>query len=144
MAKLILIRGLPGSGKSTLAEKLLAQLKADGKDAMHFEADQYYVRNGVYKFNPAFLRNAHEWCQESVNFALSNGIICIVSNTCTQYWEAKPYLQLAKQHDVPIEIIKCIGEFDNVHGVPEAAIDKMAKRWESLDGETVYNPLKGN
>lgn len=139
--QLIIIRGLPGSGKSTLADKLISLMRMGLEPALHFEADQYFIRDGRYKFNPAFLRNAHEWCQASVDLALKEGDSVIVSNTATQYWELKEYLNMAKRHNVPVRIIKCIGEFENVHGVPKPAIERMMQRWQDVEGEEIYNPL---
>lgn len=45
MQLLTLIRGLPGSGKSTMAKFI-----AGDTDAVHLEADMYFIKDGEYKF----------------------------------------------------------------------------------------------
>ncbi len=142
---LILIRGLPGSGKSTLAKKIIEDGRADPEHQEHyacFEADMYFHErkegdpighgSGEYKFDPKKIGDAHAWCQHETKRRLSQGINVIVSNTFTTKWELEPYVKMAKELGAKIEIMETKGNFQNVHGVPEATITKMAARWESL------------
>lgn len=122
---LILIRGLPGSGKSTLAEKFT--------DYRHFEADQYFMHEGKYRFNRDLLNQAHAWCQRLTRDALSEGDDVVVSNTFTQKWELEPYLQIASEFSITPTILEAKGNFQNIHGVPDEIIEKMKARWECLD-----------
>ena len=127
--RLVLIRGLPGSGKSTLAKQYAA------RGYVHCEADMYFVYDdGVYRFNPAELRSAHEWCQRETQRALEGGGSVVVSNTFSQRWELAPYLAMVDPPDVLI--IECHGTWPSVHNVPAAAIERMCARWEAIDGET--------
>lgn len=89
MANLVVIRGLPGSGKSTFAKTL---------GYYHFEADQYFTDlNDEYHFDPAKLKEAHEWCQNSVFEALNRGQDTVVSNTFTRLWKCSLILILLKR-----------------------------------------------
>lgn len=127
MVQLYLIRGLPGSGKSTLARLLCNSFE----DAVHFEADKYFIGpDGVYRFDPSRLKDAHEWCLESTIMHLRAGYVVIVSNTFTRIWEMQPYLDLGYK----TQVITCEGNFGNVHGVPGAAIERMRARWEAYVG----------
>ena len=127
MQKLILIRGLPGSGKSTLAKKYV-ELGYD-----HFEADMYFLdKEGNYKFNPKYISAAHKWCKDSCQDFLIAGRNVVISNTFTQKWEMKPYIDLAVELNVEIEILEAKGNFQNVHGVPDEVIKKMKARWEEI------------
>lgn len=124
---LTIIRGLPGSGKSTLARALAA---AAFRPAMVAEADQYFERDGTYKFNPAELKDAHAWCQNEVRDALKRGTLAYVANMFTQRWEYQPYLDMAAELGVPVQVIEVHADFGNVHGVPDEAIARMRARWE--------------
>lgn len=126
-ASLILIRGLPGSGKSTLA-KLLANCIS----AVHYEADMYFTReNGEYQFDRTKLSKAHNWCKDSVEDAMTKGLIVIVSNTFTADWEIEPYKRLCKKHNYPMSIIHMQTEHHNVHNVPDDVISNMRKRMKT-------------
>lgn len=116
---LVLIRGLPGSGKTTLAQSMAGYI--------HFEADQFFDYFWVGGFDPKRLKHAHAWCLKSTMDALAEGRHVVVSNTFTQHWEMKPYLAIV---DASVSIIVARGEFDSVHDIPEATIQKMRDRWE--------------
>lgn len=125
MQKLTIIRGLPGSGKSTLARKISREAKA-----FHIEADAFFVHAGEYRFDPSRIKDAHAWCQDEARQMLREGLDVVVANTFTQHWEMKPYLDMADQFGADVEIIVCRGEWPNVNGVPQEAINRMRDRWE--------------
>ena len=119
MPELIIIRGITGSGKTTLA-------KAEYPQHAHFEADMFFIKDGEYKFDIKKLGSAHKWCQAQVKDSLDAGMDVVVANTFTRKWEMKPYLEMG--HSVKVVVAK--GEFPNTHGVPQAVIENMKKRWE--------------
>ena len=131
---LILLRGLPGSGKSTTA-KLLG---AGGAGYAHFEADMYFMEDGEYKFDPAKIKDAHNWCQNSVeqamllNYTAGHNDTIIVSNTFTQEWEMEPYYKLAESWGYRVYSIIVENRHGgvNVHGVPEDKLQAMKDRFE--------------
>ena len=123
MTKLTLIRGLPGSGKSTLAKTFSAQ---------HFEADMYFInQQGEYRFDPTQLAQAHDWCRQQTELALRNKKDVVVANTFVRRWEIMPYFLLAKRYKAEFEVIECVGEYANVHGVSTEVIDTMRARWQT-------------
>lgn len=131
MSHLFIVRGLPSSGKSTLAEKLGCEV---------FEADQYFYNNkGEYKFNPAALTDAHQWCQSMVlTVLMMDKKSCVVANTFSQRWEMQPYIKMAEKLNIPYTVIDLFdGGCDdqtlcdrNKHGVPIETYGIMRNRYE--------------
>lgn len=129
--KLILVRGISGSGKTTYAKELL---KHD-PSVSHYEADMFFYKNGEYNFDPKKLKDAHNWCIKQTEIDLMFGKSVIVSNTFTQKWEIEPYIELGKKYGAEIIIKKATGNYQNVHGVPSEALERMRARWENIDDE---------
>ena len=125
MSVLFIIRGLPGSGKSTLARKLV-----DSEN--HYEADMFHIVDGKYCFNPAKVKESHEWCLNQVTSKMlsGKGNDCAVSNTFTQHWEFARYEEAACACGYDVSVIDCHGPWENVHNVPEEVMRKMSLRWE--------------
>jgi predicted kinase len=122
---LFIVRGLPGSGKSTFAKTFGGQ---------HYEADMFFIdEDGNYKFDGTKIKDAHKWCQSFVktDMMLEYPKI-VVSNTFTQEWEMKPYMDLAKEHGYKVFTIVVENRHggNNVHNVPEDKIEQMANRFE--------------
>lgn len=127
---LYIVRGIPGSGKTTFAKTL---------GGVHFEADQYFMVDGEYKFDVAKLKEAHKWCQGQVSNAMLinyttgnlNNVI-VVSNTFTQEWEMTPYIEMAKEWEYTVFTIVVENRHggENVHGVPEDKLEIMRNRFE--------------
>ena len=126
MKQLMLIRGLPGSGKSTVA-KLFDK-------ALHFEADMYFLdSDGNYQFDASKIKNAHNWCRDSVMDAMKEGHpIVVVSNTFTQEWEMDAYYLLAEElgYRVISMIVENRHDGKNIHGCPDDKIEQMKTRFE--------------
>ena len=75
---------------------------------------------------------AHAICQEQAHKAIYYGRDAVVSNTFTQQWEMQPYLDMARKHGAPVEIITAMGDYGSVHNVPAEAIQAMRERWEEV------------
>jgi predicted kinase len=124
--KMTIVRGLPGSGKSTLAERL-ASTKID---VVHIETDQYWIRDGEYKFDINHLAEAHDWCRTRVREYLERDYHVVVSNTFTTQREMKPYFEMCKELSIRPQVILCQGQFGNIHNVPLDTLAKMAERFQ--------------
>ncbi len=123
MANLVLVRGLPGSGKSTFA-------KQNYPSYNHYEADMYFVKDGVYTYNPEKIRDAHEWCQAKTLISLRRDESVVVSNTFTRLWEMTPYLMMIDKFGDNCEVFTMRGNYQNIHGVPDSVLEQMKARWE--------------
>ena len=126
---LYIVRGIPGSGKSTFAKSL---------GGVHFEADMFFMKDGEYKFDMTKIKDAHKWCQDSVNTAMilnnTAGLnqTIVVSNTFTQEWEMKPYFEMAELHGYKVFSIIVENRHGGVneHNVPEEVLTNMKNRFE--------------
>ena len=129
--KLILVRGLPGSGKSTIAMNLIGWY-------WHLETDQFWMKDGEYKWDASKLGEAHDWCQSETRKLLTRGFSPVVSNTFTTKKELKPYFDIAKEFDVVPQVILCQAQYGNIHNVPDETLKKMKARFE-YDISELYN-----
>ncbi|KAL9652653.1 hypothetical protein ABK040_003956 [Willaertia magna] len=140
-----LLRGISGSGKSTLAQNILNEnLNNENLNNEDYilSTDDYFINKETnkYIFNPTKLGDAHQWNQNRCKKAMErNQQIIIIDNTNTQKWEAKPYVQMAKQFNYKIIIKEPETEWKfnaeelakrNKHGVPLESIKRMISRWE--------------
>lgn len=131
----IILRGVPGSGKSTWARLAYP-------DAAKFSADDYFMQNGQYVFDPSKLGEAHATCLRGfIDWAQRpTSEVAIVDNTSTTIAEVSPYasIALAYGHDIEIITFLCdptVAAARNVHGVPPAAIVGMDKRLRDSVGQ---------
>jgi len=122
---LFILRGLPGSGKSYLASVIAPEFNV--------AADDYFdVYNGG-EFNPAYLRDAHNWCRGKVSeWVVAGKDRIAVHNTNTQTWEYEKYLNLGKEYGYNVHVIVVENHHgsESVHGVPTETIEKMRNRFE--------------
>ena len=119
---LILLRGVSGGGKSTLAEIISPKYNV--------AADDFFVGDdGVYRFNPRMLSNAHDWCKKTTEYWMNSWVPkIVVHNTFSAEWEMEAYFNLASEYGYMIHtmVVENRHQSKDVHGVPEHAKEKMA------------------
>ena len=134
MKKLFIYRGLPGSGKS------YALFNREEKFLCICSTDHFFMKNGVYEFNPHLIAQAHADCQIRALRAMAAGVSHVaIDNTNVQRWEFKLYLTIAEIFGYEVEEV-VVGGYSvqdvvvyanrNIHGVPLVALQAMAARWE--------------
>ena len=120
---LYLIRGIPGSGKSTLARKLAPNAC--------FEADDYFVHNGVYDYKPEKISEAHKHCQNNVEQAMiAETPFIAVANTFIRKEQLNPYYRLANKYGYAVDVRVCEGHWNSIHNVPMDTINRMRNNFE--------------
>ncbi len=134
----VVVRGLPGSGKSTLAGRLATE-----HDYLCLEADQHFVVNGVYRFDPARVADAHALVARDALDAMQSNRRVVVANTHVRLWEMAAIVGAARLAGKSLCFVECAGRWDNVHNVPQDAIDRMKARWESLPAEFMAVCFRG-
>jgi predicted kinase len=131
----LVMQGQSGSGKSTLAETFKSWFEALGFEVDICSTDDQFKIDGVYKFDPSKLAQAHAANVKKAEFGLDWGRVVIIDNTNTQCWEAKPYVEMAKRYGVPVFFHRAEGNFQNTHGVPSDKVAAMKARLETLTVE---------
>jgi tRNA uridine 5-carbamoylmethylation protein Kti12 len=152
--------GVPGSGKSTAA-RAIAQSHVDGSGEFWIEksvtyfgvrhddgtdtvmaaihsTDQYFMKDGEYRFNPKQIGIFHNANYKAFRESIMNGIpIVICDNTNTQQKEWSKYAKEAKAQDYIVVHATLphphpdVATERNAHGVPKDAINRMISRWQS-------------
>jgi predicted kinase len=131
MPSLYIIRGVSGSGKSTFGSRL----KAGGLVRYVISADDYMIdSDGAYQFDPKRLKECHTRCQMDAVCMLRSRESVAVCNTFTRIWEMQPYIDMARNMDAHLYVIRCEGAFQNLHGVPHETVKEMRDRFEDWQG----------
>ncbi len=148
--KIYFLRGVSGSGKSTEAMRL-----ANNNKDIICSADDCFMKDGEYVFEPSLLAAAHSKCLKkfiSLVYNGSNGSddIAIVDNTNLQWWELKAYWEVAMialrgdQTDIEIVEFRTPGDVEkateyaqlcasrNAHNVSIDVIRRQIARMEPL------------
>ncbi len=127
MRKVIIMSGIPGAGKSFEMKK--QKDKYYLRDIGVVSADNYFMVDGEYRFDPSKLGNAHGNCLRSFisNILEETREIIIVDNTSSTCEELAPYIAIAMAYGYEVEVmtIMCANEEEvarcharNTHGVP--------------------------
>lgn len=135
---LYLVRGLPNSGKSTVAKALAPNAHYAADDWFEFRASSEGLT-----YTQAFAKYSHEiglahqkcqgYCEAAMRAKQVKAIA--IANTFTTTREMKPYFDMAEKYGWRVHVltVERAHEGDNGHQVPDAAVEKMAGRWQHID-----------
>lgn len=135
---MVILRGQPGAGKSTYAKKLKDFFIKRGLLAENIvicEADDFFMKNGVYCFDSTKLGIAHKICQNKAEKAISEGKYVIVANTNIKIRDLNEYIKIANKYNVNFEVHRLMTHYQNVHNVPEEKVKQMEENLVPYDGE---------
>lgn len=151
MRKMVIMRGVSGSGKSTwVREAMEADRWGKGARIVVVSADFYWDE---HPFSPSRLPEAHAWCRGRAMRAafedVGKGLVLIVDNTNTRFWEFRDYVAMARFSDMQIEVVELLpadlgAVIDcaqrNIHKVPVSTVVRQWEHWEKLpDLQGVYS-----
>lgn len=139
LRNVIFLRGISGSGKSTLRSLLCSLLGSERTDS--FSADDYFTRDGLYKFDINKISEAHMECVKSMEIALQNPNIqyIILDNTHTRLWHLSNAENMANKYNAETYYIDITvpdkTHFDlclkrQCHNVPEEVLLEQWTNWE--------------
>lgn len=128
---LLIVRGLPGCGKTTFAKTITSKV---------FAADDFFMTEGKYEWDPARLAEAHADCLLRTRRCLEgmeSGIVA-VTNVFAKIENFRPYMDLAKEVGARRWVVDLYdqGLSDQalsrycVHGVPMEKIRSIRSSWE--------------
>lgn len=124
----VILRGLPGSGKSTFAD-----LISGGRQEVVCTADDYFMVNGEYKFDPRKLHDAHRACFDKFISLINNEEpLIVVANTGVRKTEFLQYMKNAvfNGYRVIVSIVENHRGGKSIHNVPDDTIESMRKNFE--------------
>lgn len=129
--KVFVMRGIPGVGKSTYANSL-----AQENNCKVISIDDFFLNNGIYKFDKSCWSEAHNHCLKRFIEIIVSGEDVVVDNANTTVKGLIPYLAIASCYNASIEVITLdINYRDlvkisqrNIHSVPIEDCELMLER----------------
>ena len=99
---MFIMRGLSGSGKSTIVKVIQSVYKT----AVVCSADNYFMKNGEYKFKQQELTAAHSQCLDNARQACESGCSpVIIDNTNVKCWEMVKYFKVANSNSYTVILV---------------------------------------
>lgn len=130
----LLIRGWPGTGKTTFVHKMFPNI-------LHLENDMFHYHSGEYEYNQYKMKEAINWCVRTCEDALKNKMDVVVSNTFVRQTFVDKYKRLAEKYGAQFIVYRMMGNFNNIHNVPQNVLDNMKNNFEDYPGEIKIYPL---
>lgn len=136
---LYIMQGVPGSGKSTLAKRIAPEWAVFSTDDFWYEQSKDYK----YEFDGSRLGEAHEWNQQRVRKALTEGRpLVAVDNTNINQRSAQPYIDMAKEFGYDVQIVRVTASLETClkrnaersadRRIPEDVIKRMVENMENI------------
>ena len=135
----IFLRGISGSGKTTLCNSLSHLLGIE--KVVSISADNYFIKNGIYKFQMSEISEAHRSCIISMENALESSEFpyIIMDNTHTRLWHLTKAEEIAEKYGAKIfyldiivpdhtDFLVCLKR--QRHNVPEEVLLEQWVNWE--------------
>jgi len=136
----IINRGIVGTGKSTIVNKIKDSLEKNSFSYEICSTDEFFIKNGEYKFDINKIQENHLKNQDKFFNALKEQKdVVICDNTNISSWEAKPYYNMAKSLNYKVILLdfepRSLEDIlkNQTHNVPEDIIKDMLERYNKSD-----------
>ena len=133
--KLILYRGWPGAGKTSAAQRMFPGV-------LLVENDMFHIHNGRYEWKAENMPKAISWCVGMVRTALENKFDVCVANTFTKRKFVEAYKKIAEEFGAEFYVYRCVGHFQNQHGLKSSMVASFEKAMEDWPGEIIVDPAE--
>lgn len=123
--RLLILRGTPGSGKSTIAEHF------ETAGFFPISVDDFFTGvDGVYRFDPNKLKDAHAYCLNRIVNLLQYGKDVVVHNTFRTLDELHPYLILKIKGTYAIQIYRVISQYTSNKKIPDYVMKRHVEGYQ--------------
>lgn len=85
---------------------------------------------------------AISWCVDMVRTALENGMDVCVANTFTKRKFVEAYKKIAEEFGAEFCVYRCVGHFQNQHGLTSGMVAGFQKAMEDWPGEVIVDPVE--
>lgn len=129
-----ILRGPSGAGKSTHARRIVEWSMAAGMKALVMSSDDFFKRDGEYKFDAPRLSDAHADCLRRYTQSIASPgdvDVLVVDNTNTSVAELAPYAALAVAFGhtlqiVTLDVAPAVASARGIHGVPAGTVERQS------------------
>ena len=133
--RLLIVRSAPGGGKTVFVNKMFPNI-------LHLENDMFHYHSGEYEYSQYRMKEAIKWCVRTCEDALKNGMDVVVSNTFVRKAFVDSYKKLAEKYGADFTVYRMMGNFNNIHNVPQNVLDNMKNNFEDYPGEIKIYPVE--
>ena len=91
--------------------------------------------NGVNRFDPAQVADAHAVVAQDALTALRAGQSVVVANTHVRLWDMAAVVGAARLYGRTMRFVQCRGARPRVHRLSASMIAPMRHRWQALPAE---------
>ena len=157
---LVLMRGWSGSGKSRIVQDFIKAVQDCAKDysgSLVFSTDDFWLVDGKYVFDSARLAEAHDWTinrvrsllKESGELFRGDDRHLFIDNTNIKLIYMQPYIDLAKEYDVPacqyvpVEVMDAVYDWRKVDavGMQRLALLTVYSHWKRSNHSVPFHTV---
>ena len=99
----------------------------------------FHMHNGNYEWKAESMPKAISWSVDMVRTALQNKMDVCIANTFTKRKFVEAYKKIAEEFGAEFHVYRCIGNFQNTHGLGPKMVQKFKDAMEDWPGEIIVD-----